>query len=279
MKVTRSIWGATLLSASILSLSQAAWAADFYGKAPEPVPQAYADWSGLSIFGTVGYGWFSGNTAYNATDNIPGGTGQQLTFANTIGLPLSYNIGEGALQGGGGIGLDKQFGQLIVGINTSWIFTGASAGANGAARFDNIGDTLSIQTQTALNQYGSTQFELGWQPRRDLPLAGFLHGGWAYADISHTDMISAQGPFINLLGGPFATEFNTTKTQFGPVVGAKLEYMITRQWIAGVDYEHVFFGSFDANVPLLNGSIAQSHTNISTDSVRVNIKYLIVPWF
>jgi opacity protein-like surface antigen len=272
MKAARIVIG---LTAGVLSLSKA-WGADIYGKAPEFSPQpTYADWSGLSIFGTVGYGWFSGNTNYNATDNIPGGTGQQITFANTIGLPLSYDISDGNIQGGGGIGYDKQFGQLIVGVYTSWIFTGASASNGAAAPFDKIGDALAISTQTALEQYGTTQLELGWQPRKDLPLAAFIHGGIAYGDVSHTDTVTASGPLVNAFGGPFATQFNTTKTLFGPVAGAKLEYMITRQWIAAVDYEHVFWGSFDADVPLLNGGIAQSHTNVSEDALRLNIKYLL----
>lgn len=276
MRVSRRFLQSSFFVANSFLIPQA-WAADFYGKAPpyaEP-PPAYADWSGPFAYGTVGYGWMTGNTGFNGTDNIPGGTGSFVTLANTVGLPLGFNLSDGSIQGGGGIGIDKQFGQWIFEASTSWIFSGNGMAGGAAAPIDNIGDLIGINTQTTLNQYGTTELAVGYQFNKSVPLAGFLKVGVAYGDASHTDTIFATGPFINAVGGPFATQFNTTKTLFGPVVGAKLEYMITRQWIAGIDYEHIFWGSFDADTPFLTGGIGQSHTNLALDTVRFDLKYLL----
>jgi outer membrane immunogenic protein len=266
---------------SILALPvPSGYAADFGGPQYKEPPAQYANWTGFAVFGFVGYGHMDANTGFSGTDNL---SNLNINFANTIGLPLNYDMSGGGVLGGGGLSFDWQTGQWIFGANTQWTFLGLSQSANGVASLDTSlcgpggcgafgGNKATLATTAAIKQYGTTQLEVGYIPVVGVPLAIFAHGGVAYGDISKSDAIGLSGPIINFFGGPFGSVYNYSETKFGPVVGAKIEYMLTTHWVAGVDYEHVFFGSLSNQEAGQFGTF-QSSTSLNLDVVKAEIKY------
>ncbi len=189
---------------------------------------------------------------YNWTGFYIGGhLGGVFSGNNNFGGLATGNDGNGRFLGGLQGGADYQFApNWVIGAEAeySWI-----AGNNGSIVFPN--GSIYTNSQRGL---GSVTGRIGytWGP-------GLLYvkGGYAFAD-------NNQSLIVGGAATPFALSGNQSN---GWTVGAGLEYMLTQNWSAKIEYQYYNFGdsSFTTPAPL------PSYGNFRTDDhvVKAGINY------
>jgi outer membrane immunogenic protein len=157
-----------------------------------------------------------------------------------------FNTSGGTL--GGQLGYNWQTGPVVLGIETdmNWINANGSSNAGGVCAADGGG---SCQTQQSW--LGTTRARVGYAFDRWLP---YVTGGVAYGDIRATQ--------------PTGT---SSSTQAGWAAGAGVEYGITRNWSAKLEYLHV-----DLGTATFMGAASGTSTltvPIKDDLARVGLNY------
>lgn len=129
-----------------------------------------------------------------------------------------FNTSGGTL--GGQLGYNWQTGPVVFGVETdmNWLNANGSTSAGGVCLTNGGG---SCQTQQSW--LGTTRARVGYAFDRWLP---YITGGVAYGDIRATQ--------------PTGT---SSSTQTGWTAGAGVEYGITRNWSAKLEYLHVDLGT------------------------------------
>jgi outer membrane immunogenic protein len=188
-----------------------------YTKAP-PMTESVYDWSGFYIGGNAGYGWASNDHS----DLIPGGG--VFTFGPDGIYGGTQRIRpEGAIYGGQ-VGYNWQM--------ANWVFGLEAAGDGSSIRrtdisifYSTIGDTVQSRIEGTFTAAG----RIGYAVNNWLP---YVKGGYAGAQLR---TINASPVFGDLL--------DHGEWRNGYVLGAGLEYGINRNWIIGVEYNYMDFGS------------------------------------
>lgn len=187
------------LAACLLFAAHGAGAADLslaqlYKAPPSPAAQAY-NWTGF-YFGVNG----------------GGGWGHSFWSANTTGLGLSGG------QVGGTLGYNKQFGNVVFGVE----------GDGDWSRFNGSRTTAGCPTgcSTSDNWLSTVRGRVGYSVDRFMP---YITGGLAVGDIS------AAAPGV---GGGSATNA-------GWALGAGLEYALPGNWSVKAEYLRVDLGRFN----------------------------------
>lgn len=114
--------------------------------------------------------------------------------------------------GGGQVGYNYQMGQFVLGLEADVQGADLSTGTNG------FGDSVSTDF------YGTVRARVGVAFDRFMP---YVTGGWAYGNVKTT------------IGGLGSTDKSHTG---GYALGAGLEYAVTNNIIAGVEYMYVDLG-------------------------------------
>ena len=222
-----------LAAAAVFAFAGSASAADMPVKAP-PVVVAPYDWSGLYVGFHEGYEWGRFQDSY-----VP-------PFANLSGTSTTAQpiVGFHA-------GLQKQFGgfgwgNIVLGVegglnapvkpNSFSNFIAASCG-NPAAFTCGL---LTVTDNWYAGGRGGLAFNVGSLP---LWLGGdyllTVSGGWTTAIFHRED--PANGTLVLNNGGQTLARHN------GAYVGVGLEHVLAKgnlvDWIAGVDYQHEFYGN------------------------------------
>jgi outer membrane immunogenic protein len=195
---------AILALAGVATLSGNASAADIIRqptyKAPPAgvLPVAY-DWTGFYIGGHIGYGW--------ATKG----------WTDSAGLFSLSHDADGFL-GGAQLGFNYQIGQIVLGVEGDFSWTGITGGANTLASNFNV-DVDWISTLTG---------RVGVAFDRWLV---YGKGGVAWAkDVYSTNFYTLPGTSIS-------------DTRIGWTAGAGLEYAFAPQWTAKLEYNYIDLGS------------------------------------
>jgi opacity protein-like surface antigen len=154
----------------------------------------------------------------------------------------------GAL-GGGQVGYNFQFGSLLVGIEGE--FDGTAA--QGVANFLGPGASISV---TSNQRWYSTL-----DGRFMGPLLLFAKGGVAWMDANYQLAVTSG------LGGSFS--MSTTRTGWN--VGAGIEYLLTPQWSAKVEYDYLDFGTNTLGfvTPVGNGATIKTEVN----EIKAGVNY------
>ncbi|WP_377839690.1 outer membrane protein [Bosea sp. UC22_33] len=148
------------------------------------------------------------------------------------------NVGDlDGFVGGGQIGYNYQMGQFVLGLEADLQFADLSSG-------NNLG-LLNVKT----DYFGTVRARAGVAFDRFMP---YITGGWAYGNVKSS--IPAIG---------FSSDRSHTG---GFAVGAGLEYAVTNNIIAGVEYLYVDLGE---------KNIAGAGTKVGTDFsvVRARLSY------
>lgn len=148
------------------------------------------------------------------------------------------NVGDlDGFVGGGQIGYNYQMGQFVLGLEADLQFADLSSG-------NNLG-LLNVKT----DYFGTVRARAGVAFDRFMP---YITGGWAYGNVKTS--IPAIG---------FSSDRSHTG---GFAVGAGLEYAVTNNIIAGVEYLYVDLGE---------KNIAGAGTKVGTDFsvVRARLSY------
>jgi len=236
----RAFVGGFALASGIAVCIGAAAAADLPpAVAPAPVaPVAYAP---AAIYNWTGF-YFGGHAG-------AGFSGSSWSDPFT-GAANTFNSGAGFL-GGGQIGANYQWNRLVLGVEGDFSWTGL----NGTGT-DSLGDAINTNTKWTSTVTG----RVGAAFNR---LLLYGKGGVAFAQ--------DQSNFTDLGGNAASTNFMRT----GWTVGAGLEYGITRNWSAKIEYDYLNFGSQALNfsTPLQPAYTSNASLNVQEIKAGVNFRF------
>jgi outer membrane immunogenic protein len=201
MKLTSAILGL----ATAAALSSTAFAADLPARVVKPgiAPAASCFWAGPYVGAQVGYTW--NNVKTNYTD-VNGQRANSDSSKVTGGLYAGYNF---CLTPGliGGIEFDvNKFG-------------------NASKNYSRLG-TTSVFNNYDTNYGGSAVFRLGLPVNRALV---YIKGGVGVAQQKAYDFVDVNG---------VATGVRASKTGFGYVLGAGVDYAFTNNWVGRLGYTY-----------------------------------------
>jgi outer membrane immunogenic protein len=204
--------GIALLAAS---LTTSAFAADMPVKAaPAPiVPVAY-NWSG--IYGGLSVGWVGERSTWTYTNPVP--ATPPTSSAHDVSLDDAII--------GGHIGLQYQWRQIVLGVEGALSQpTSGKYGISGTQCVSTVGSQCLVQLSTLWTAGG----RLGWAWDRWLV---FGSGGWARLNVNSQELTTPPSVFDS-----------TGVRQDGWYAGGGVEYAVTNNIIAGIEYQHVDVGT------------------------------------
>lgn len=222
-------------------------AADGY----EPADKGFAlsppvSWSGLYIGGHAGYGWT------DADGQLTGADPEELIFAlDFLGASTSGSTELDGWMGGGQIGLQRQFGQLVLGAEIT--LSGGDLKGSTTSSFANEVEIVEILSadwagQTTLDMKVSELFtataRVGYAWREWL---AYFKGGYASADVRVRSGLSGSGAVCDIVFGcadlDLAVSSRSKERHNGWTVGGGLEKMISPNIVLGVEYSYLNLGS------------------------------------
>jgi outer membrane immunogenic protein len=233
-----------IAAAGLVALAAPALAADMapapraYTKAPPPVVEVW-NWTGFYIGANVGGVW-----AHTSVTDVNG-------FAAGAIPGTVTSLNRSGFLGGGQVGYNWQAGAFVFGLegDGGWMGFGGQTLLTGTASNTMVG-LRSVG-------YGDITGRIGFAFDRALL---YVKGGYAVMDNAAT--FSTLAPFTASL----------PSSNSGYTVGAGVEYKITQNWSAKVEYMHFDFGH------TLNYSLTPPtflfNQNLRVDSVKVGINYL-----
>lgn len=187
-------------------------AADMPVKAAPRVAAEVWTWTGMYM--GVNGGWHRQDFDWAFNPAIPAAVNQ------------SFSLSESSWIFGVHVGANWQFNQFVIGVEAagSWLSDrearhrgyGVDAGSFAVASAENL---LTIGAR------------FGWSPFPANNWLLFVSGGYANANI--------QTKLVSIATGLEAGAFRTDERHSGWYVGGGIEYQIWRNWIFGVEYQHV----------------------------------------
>jgi len=191
-------------------------------KAPTVLPPVF-DWSGFYI-------------------GVDGGWQGSRIGLSSPGKPLSYEPHHNSGAVGGFVGVQRQFGQIVLGVEGGYLagFGQASLGETPALSIFFPGGTATAQAK--LRHIWSVGGRIGWAAGNWMP---YVTGGFANGSFQ----FDAQDPEQE-----FLTERTRANTS-GGYIGGGIDWAVTTNWIVGVEYRHYAFS-------------AKTVTSDRTESVR-----------
>jgi outer membrane immunogenic protein len=236
-----------LSALALVSATSIASAADLpartYTKAP-PMAVAVYDWTGFYFGGQIGYDWRRDSNLERllATGAPDGFTASSKPNGVVGGVHAGYLVQNGVIV----YGLEGD----IEGANIRG--TGLYSLTGQAPIADHIDNRSDWQ--------GSFRGRLGVASNNWL---FYATGGLAFADIQHT--------YVTGIAGPPITSFSETRA--GYTVGVGIEYGITANWRARVEYRYSDYGTLTNNVgtQFIVGTFQDQ--KITDNAVRFGVSY------
>jgi outer membrane immunogenic protein len=258
MKIVFAAAAAFLLAGTVAS--SAADIGPSYVKAA-PIASVY-NWTGFYVGGNIGGGVAS------AQFNDP-------CFYCSSATPTG-----GFFTGGAQLGYNYQFGHGLIGIE---------ADVNGNSNFKGsvIGgdDTFAMGVNTKSDLSGTIRARGGLVLDNALI---YVTGGAAWADVKQTGIEVCNVPGclvrgVNVpIGAPTGTTANRSGIVGGGVIGAGVDFALSRNWIIGVEFLHTMYADKGANILIADGTTACSaavgsscsiRSQLTTDVARIRFNY------
>lgn len=230
---------------SLLGATGQASAADLYvrpGLKDGPYVPVPALWEGFYLGGNVGGAW---NTA-TVDDHY-----------DYVGDPVSSNSLNGSgIIGGGQIGYNFQWGNIVFGPEADLGYLGLSASRSVAlapapdclAHYPGDMCGLNANYSTSGGLYGDITGRLGYAVDRVL---FYAKGGAAFLDVDikanyvGQNCATARNCYLHPNAPVNASTFNfeQSETLWGWTAGGGIEYALSQEWSVKVEYQHFDFGS------------------------------------
>jgi outer membrane immunogenic protein len=241
------------------------------------------DWSGLYLGIHGGAGWSK------SSSELTGPRGLQA-LVDTLGIPDSGSYDLDGFLAGGHVGLQRQFGGLVLGVEAS--FTGGRLRDSSTTAFDGVlglpplagvawdGETTS---STKIGEIFTATGRIGYAWDRWL---GYVKGGYASAKVSNSSFTSVDVTACALFACAQASGGGSTRSDArhdGWVVGGGFEYMITPNVTFGLEYNYIDLGAkthsgvTTIDVPNVGSGSFASSTRVDLDAIhavyaRLNVK-------
>ena len=234
----RAFVGGVAGAAAAVAMSVCSAAAADLPPAPAPVPTAPVAYAPAAIYNWTGFyiGAHAGGDFGNSSWSDPF-TGASNTFSSTGFL------------GGAQLGANYQLNMLVLGVEGDFSWTNLKGSGT-----DSLGDSIN----TGVNWTSTVTGRIGAAFDRFLI---YGKGGVAFAQdaSSFTDS--------------FANSANTTFMRTGWTAGAGLEYGITRNWSAKIEYDYLNFGSQALNFTTPTTPLYGSNANLNIQEVKAGINF------
>jgi outer membrane immunogenic protein len=234
---------ALAIAATLLVASGSAFAADL-PPAPAPVLKAVAyvpafSWTGLYLGGQVGYSWGDAESSLSLPE-LP-------DYLSASGSP-------NGVFGGGFAGYNYQFASnLVVGIEAD--ITGGSLDASGSVSSIFGPAAWEVSAKHELQWFGSVRARVGYAFDRFLP---FVTAGYAFGSVESTFMAPGE-------------RVSPSESVSGWTVGGGLEYAVTDNILARIEYRYTDYGDVSSLLP--NYSNLTVNQSFSTNDVRLGLSY------
>jgi outer membrane immunogenic protein len=240
-----------LASVSLLALSSTALAADLAPAPAEPVaPVVVAPFTWTGFYGGLQAAYSWGKSDVKNTHNTDGAP-------DYIGT-----INSDGFSGGAYVGANYQF------ENTGFVVGAEADGKFGAidGKDDMVGIGISAgrpnsPTTTRVTWDGAARLRVGYAIDRFLP---YIAGGVAGAEVKWR-------PFY-----PTDKAVPHQNSQWGWTIGAGLEYAVTDNLIARIEYRYTDYGSKvnpDYKITAIQDGGYKDHVDLKTNDVRLGIAY------
>jgi outer membrane immunogenic protein len=234
----RACVGGALFTAALGVVASSASAADL-SVPPAPAPVTPVISAPAAIYSWTGF--------YLGADLGAGFTHSSWSDPFSGGRD-KFNTGAGFL-GGGEIGANYQWKMLVVGVEADLNWTGLSGSGT-----DSLGDSISTNTQWTSTVTG----RVGAAFDR---LLVYGKGGVAFA--------RDQSSFTDLAGNSASDAFTRT----GWTGGLGLEYGITRNWSAKIEYDYLAFGSQPLNFTTATPTTFSSSGRLDVQEIKAGINF------
>jgi outer membrane immunogenic protein len=209
--------------------------------APPPVLVSRYDWSGFYVGAHVGGAWDSDSFAFS-----PAKTHTTNKASSAFG--------------GGQVGYNFQISSFVWGVEGD----ASGAGLSGSSPCPNPFFTCGHK----IDFLASLRARAGFTLTDRILLYGT--GGAAFADVKHTALPPGVAPFV--FSG------NYSSTQVGWAAGGGLEYALTNNWSAKVEYLHYGLGSSTAPMGTLSATnLTRVSDDVDTVEVGVNYHFNVPP--
>jgi outer membrane immunogenic protein len=224
-------------------------ASDMPVKADRPAPVAAYDWSGIYIGGDAGWQGSSIGLS-NPFSVFGGGPG-----------PLTYNPHHDSFALGAFVGIQRQFGQFVLGVEGGYIsaFGYGSSVATTSVPIFVPGGTGTAQAK--LKDIWSVGARIGWAMGQWMP---YITGGYANGSFEFNSQSSAT-----------VAEQAKARTGDG-YIGGGIDWALTKNWIIGVEYRHYAFSSKTVASTLTGvfvGTTEPVRFAPNTDTVLARVSY------
>jgi opacity protein-like surface antigen len=222
-------------------LSAPAFAADMAVKARPPALAPAYDWSGFYIGGDLGW------------------QGSRIGLSSPTG-PVSFAPNHDGFAGGGFVGIQKEFNQVVVGIEGSYL------AATGRESFTtpSIGPIFvpggTATAQAKLKDLWSVGARVGLPWGQWMP---YVTGGYG----SGSFQLNVQN-----IGAGAVTEAATSRND-GGYVGGGVDYAFTKNWIIGAEYRHYFFDTRTVTAVRSVGGSDPVAFSTRTDTALARLSY------
>ena len=199
---------------------------------------AKADWSGLYIGASVG--WVGLNDVTGVFPNGP--------FAQQPGDSDNLLVG-------GHIGIQHQWGQIVVGLEASYSGTPADRESSSGLCFN-----PAFRCDVDLRSMFTIGGRLGFAPSHQWMV--YVSGGYASAWMNSTTFLIANG-----------SQFDRASARHeGWYIGGGFDWNLHGNWILGLEYQHLFLDS-ENHISSSGAPINDRVIEADADIVRVRLSY------
>jgi outer membrane immunogenic protein len=209
-----------------------------------PVPPAVAPVAPVAYAPAAIYNW----TGFYIGGHAGAGFGNASWSDPFGGGNNTFNTGAGFL-GGGQVGANMQFNMLVLGVEGDFSYTDLKGSGT-----DSIGDTINTNT----NWTSTVTGRIGAAFDRFLI---YGKGGVAFA--------RDQGGFTDLAGN----SANDAITRTGWTAGAGLEYGITKNWSAKIEYDYLSFGPQALNFSTPTTPLYSTNAGLNVQEIKAGINF------
>jgi outer membrane immunogenic protein len=206
---------------------------------PVTMPPAQYNWTGFYVGGHVGAGLLADNYAETGAPPLP--------------IFGSINIGPVGLIGGAQAGVNYEFAHWVIGAEASW----TASNITGTGKATTAGGALETFT-SAPAWFGAATGHVGYAAN---DLLFYVKGGGALMDVSYTESAPA----------PFGNPTTTNQHRSGYTAGAGLEYGLTENLSAKLEYDFYGFGTKTYNFPATPVSI---RSDMSAVTFGLNYRFV-----
>ena len=260
---------AIALAASTLvaGLAQAADLPRRNAPAPYIAPAPLFTWTGFYVGANAGYAF--GNDAKTTTVGTPAFVALGPNF-----VPGSLNTKANGFIGGGQVGYNYQYGNLVYGIEADIDYVDQKKSASFTGPGFILGSQLRTSAKTELDYLGTVRARIGFVPMDRWMI--YATGGLAYADVK------TSGSVVAIAAPGIAWAGSKSDVKAGFAVGGGAEYAFTNNLTVKAEYLYYDLGNRTTNaignanvraIAALNGVDYISRTKTNGSIVRAGINY------